>query len=179
MTKRSDTKDMMKVNVDLVNLKNVIEWLVWSNKSCFSAMRCGGGHGANIIRRGGGECSLKKTSKGFIHQPTNHTPSLIFWGNKMIKEGNFMTKRKIVISNQNTKSFSYWMFFLSFFFLARENLCENLVLSIKELVRKTFFFFSFRFFKFACLKMWKSSFEHQRISPKWDKVQTRFPTGKN
>ena len=128
---------------------------------------------------GGGECSLKKTSKGFIHQPTNHTPSLIFWGNKMIKEGNFMTKRKIVISNQNTKSFSYWMFFLSFFFLARENLCENLVLSIKELVRKTFFFFSFRFFKFACLKMWKSSFEHQRISPKWDKVQTRFPTGKN
>ena len=135
MTKRSDTKDMMKVNVDLVNLKNVIEWLVWSNKSCFSAMRCGGGHGANIIRRGGGECSLKKTSKGFIHQPTNHTPSLIFWGNKMIKEGNSMTKRKIVISNQNTKSFSYSMFF-------------------------SFFLFSGTEF------MWKSCFEHQRISPK-------------
>ena len=111
----------------------------------FGAMWCGGAW-CKYHSEGGGECSLKKTSKGFIHQPTNHTPSLIFWGNKMIKESNSMTKRKIVISNQNTKSFSYSMFFLSFFFLARENLSENLVLRIKELVRKSCFFFSFHFF---------------------------------
>ena len=101
----------------------------------FGAMRCRGAW-CKYHSEGGGECSLKKTSKGFIHQPTNHTPSLIFWGNKMIKESNSMTKRKIVISNQNTKSFSYSMFFSFFLFSGTGEF------------------------------IWKSFPEHQRISPK-------------
>ena len=94
----------------------------------------------------------------------------------MIKESNSMTKRKIVISNQNTKSFSYSMFFLSFFFLARENLFENLVLSIKELVRKSFFFFFFSlFFNFPFSRPWiMTTFfaQHDRASP----CQLQFST---
>ena len=145
----------------------------------FGAMQCGGAW-CKYHSEGGGECSLKKTSKGFIHQPTNHTPSLIFWGNKMIKESNSMTKRKIVISNQNTKSFSYSMFFSFFLFSGTGEFIWKSCFEHQRISPKILFLlFLFTFFQFPFLKMWKSSFEHQRISPKWDKVQTRFPTGKN